>query len=86
MEKTSLEASAEENENQPKTKTGEKLSSNNIKAFCYAVVGLASLALGIAGWIYEKSTYLVVFQYVFGIFNLFMAYRLAFTKGKEGRS
>jgi len=85
MEKTNLEASAEESENQPKTKTGEKLSSNNVKAFCSAVAGLAFLALGIAGWIYQKPTYPVL-QILLGILNLFMAYRLAFSKGKEGRA
>ena len=86
MEKTNLEGSTKESEDKLEAKSDEWFSSKNINAFCSAVVGLASLALGIAGWIYEKSTYLVVFQFVFGIFNLFVAYRLAFTKGKEGRS
>lgn len=85
MEKTNLEASAEESENQPETKAGEKLSSKNINAFCFAVAGLAFLALGVAGWIYEKPAY-PAFQIPLGVFNLFMAYRWAFSKRKEGRA
>ncbi|MEP2716117.1 hypothetical protein [Pseudophaeobacter sp.] len=85
MEKTNLDASVEESGTQPEIKATEKLSSNNIKALCSAVAGLAFLALGIAGWIYEKPTYPAL-QVLLGILNLFMAYRLAFSISKEGRA
>jgi hypothetical protein len=85
MEKTNLEGSTKESEDKLEAKSDEWFSSKNINAFCFAIVGLAMLALGIANLIFEKPAY-PVFQILLGIINLFMAYRWAFSKRKEGQA
>lgn len=85
MEKTNLEGSTKESEDKLEAKSDEWFSSTNLNAFCFAIVGLGMLALGIANLVLEKPSY-PVFQILIGIINLFMAYRWAFSKRKGGRA